>query len=285
MNDSAKIAALYAPDATQLVPGYVESKGREAIQKGYQDWLDTMTNGQSANVRTWTKGNQAAVEWVTTGTDKATGKPWGIDGLSIYTFNDDGLITKDHTYFDMLTVMKQTGAFKDKYPARGVSTLPSGPVEAHVAKGDANEDKNVASEQAILASWSKLDAKGILGFYTPDAVTDDQSDDKPHNFDETKKEYTSFLKSKKDGKWTDWADFGVEDVTVDDGEFTFTEGKKPLTMHVAEIDQWKDGKIVHAWLWMNGVEVAKQRGIGPFAKTAAKAPAAKKDVTSKPPTK
>ncbi|HEY8041420.1 MAG TPA: nuclear transport factor 2 family protein, partial [Polyangiaceae bacterium] len=68
MNDAAKVAALYAPDAVMWMPGFPESKGREAIQKGYQDWLAMMSNMQSVNTRSWAKGNVIAVEWVTTAT-------------------------------------------------------------------------------------------------------------------------------------------------------------------------------------------------------------------------
>jgi uncharacterized protein (TIGR02246 family) len=286
MSDAAKVASLYAPDAVMFMPGSPESKGREAIQKSYQDWLDTTTNVQSANVRTWSKGNQLAVEFVATGTDKASNKPWGADGLAIYSFNDDGLITKDHTYVDFMTVMKQTGAFKDaKNPGRAISTLPTAATEAHVAKGDPTEDKDVVSEQAIGAAWGKLDLKAVLGFYAPDVVVDDQSETKPQKLDDLKKSFAAGMKRRTNAKWTDWADFGVEDVTIDDGEFAFTQNKKPVTVHVAEIDQWKDGKIVKAWVWENNLEAAQQLGTGPFAKTAAKPAAVKKDTTSKPPTK
>lgn len=41
-NDVAAVGALYAPDAVMYPPDAMESKGREAIQKGYADFLGSM---------------------------------------------------------------------------------------------------------------------------------------------------------------------------------------------------------------------------------------------------
>src|SRR5712691_2131468 len=41
-NDVAAVGALYAPDAVMYPPDAMESKGREAIQKGYADLLGDM---------------------------------------------------------------------------------------------------------------------------------------------------------------------------------------------------------------------------------------------------
>ena len=41
-NDLAAVSALYAPDAVMYPPDAMEWKGREAIQKGYTDFLGGM---------------------------------------------------------------------------------------------------------------------------------------------------------------------------------------------------------------------------------------------------
>ena len=295
VNDAAKIAALYAPDATQLVPGYLESKGRDEIQKGYQGWLDTTTGAQTANVRIWTKGHQVVVHWITTATDKATGKPWGVDGVSLYTFNDDGLITQDHTYFDLVTVMKQSGAYKDERPFRPVATLPTGAAETHVAKGDEIENANVANATATTNASLKNDEKALLGLYADDYVSNSFTGWEPKDKKWMKEVVAINKKSLKDRSWKDWALFGVEDFTIDEGEATATQigaidhGKihipnthKTVTTHGLSISQWKDGKVVKSWSWGNGMELYKQLEIGPAAPKAAAKTAAKTDAAAKP---
>ena len=41
-NDAAALGALYAPDAIMYPPGAMEEKGRDAIQKGYEEMLSGM---------------------------------------------------------------------------------------------------------------------------------------------------------------------------------------------------------------------------------------------------
>jgi len=272
--DASKVAAHYAPDATMFMPGMPVSTGRESIQKSLQDWLDQNTNVATANARTWTKGNQVAVEWVCTGTDKTTGKPWGIDGVSLYTFNDDGLITKDDTYFDVVTMMKQTGAYKDDRPFRPASTLPTGAVETHAAKGDANEDANVAKVTTADAAWVKGDDKTRLDLLSDDFVSNSSAISEPKDKKWVKESMASAQKAYKDRAWKSLALFGVEDFTIDEGESTYTQaadfvhGKtkipnkhKTLTTHLLTISQWKDGKVVKMSSWSNSLERDSQLGI------------------------
>jgi ketosteroid isomerase-like protein len=275
-----------------FIPGMPVSTGREAIQKTLQDWLDQNTGVTTVNARTWTKGNQVAVEWVTTGTDKTTGKPWGIDGVSLYTFNDDGLITKDDTYFDVVTMMKQTGSYKDERPFHSIFSLPTGPVETHVAKGDANEDANVAKATTNDAAWAKGDDKTRLDLLSDDYVAIPIATADPRDKKWVKGSMAVAQKAYKDRAWKSWALFGVEDFTIDEGESTYTQAgdyvyskvkipnkHKTLTTHGLTIAQWKDGKIVKTWGWGNALERDSQLGIYEAApKPAAKpkaAPAAK----------
>jgi ketosteroid isomerase-like protein len=300
-NDPVKIAALYAPDATQWSPGSPEAKGRDAILKDAQDAAGSMSSFQMAFVRTWTKGNQVAAEFVATATGKVSGKPWGVDGISLYTFSDDGLITQDRTYFDFETMMRQTGLDKDGRPFRPIAALPTTPAEAHVAKGDEVESGNVANEQAFRAAWLKGDDAAQLAFLSDAFVSNDNTLSEPKDKKWAKDDLALAKKSSKDRAWKDLTLFGVEDFTIDDGEATstqtgdFVHGKikvpnkhKTTTTHALVIDQWKDGKIVKEWSWRNAMELDGQLGIAPKVPTAdAKtkpAPAAK-TTTAKPPAK
>ncbi len=291
INDPAKLTALYAADATVMTPGFPEATGHDAIQKSMQDWLDANSNLATAVVRSWTKGNVVAYEFVTTGTDKASGKPWGVDGLDLLTFNDDGLVTRDHTYVDAVTILKQIGAYKGPTAGRPVMTLPTGAIEAHVARGDATEDANVASLNSLNAAWLKMDDKASLAFFSDEIVATDFTADGPHDKKWFREDWVAGKKSMKDPGWKDTLLFGVEDFTIDEGEYSFTQKgdyvhgkvrvpnkKKTVSGHDVEVEQWKDGKIVRSWNWSNEMEFDAQLAIGPAApaKPAAKALPAKK---------
>jgi nuclear transport factor 2 (NTF2) superfamily protein len=289
-NDAVKNALLYAPDATLRAAGYPEAKGRDAIQALNQGFLDANSNFNLTYTRTWSKGNMILAEWVINATDKKTGKPWGVDGVDLITLNDDGLITNQHSYWDDVTILKQLGAYKDERPFRPIPTAPTGGIEAHVSKGDATEDANVANQTSFEAAWVKADDKTALALfadgYKGNSYTGWETKDKKWVVDgaaQAKKAY-------KDRAWKSWQLFGVEDFTIEEGESTITQAgafvhgpikvpnkHKTVTGHHLEVDQWKDGKIIAEWSWSNGTEVDKQLEI----RTAAPKPADKKTAAAK----
>jgi hypothetical protein len=290
--DPAKFAALYAPDATLMVAGFPEAQGRDAILTWLQSRANASSDVKTTTVRSWQKGNVMADEFVSTGTDKATSKPWGVSGFEVLTFNDDGLITRDDTYVDYVTVLKQLGQYKGPTPARPVLSLPTGEPERHVSKGDAAEDANVQHLSDLNVSWARMDEKTALGLYADNAVTNDFTDDKPRDKKYAKEFWVAAHKAMKDPTWKDGTIFGCEDFTINEGEYSFrqvgdfTHGKdrlpnkkKTIVGHGAAVYQWKDGKVVKSWTWGNDLELAAQLGVGPAAPKVADA---KKDA-AKPP--
>jgi steroid delta-isomerase-like uncharacterized protein len=314
-SDAAKVGALYATDATVNVAGQPQQAGREAIQQGHQQFIDAQTNLKLTPTRAWMKGNQVACEWVLTGTQAkewmgvpASDKPWGFTGGSVFTLNDDGLITKDDRYFDMGTYMAQvTGKGK----ARPIPT-PSGNLEVHASKGDATEDKDVAAAKSVNVAFAKADAKAFLDMMTDDVSYDDVAAPATMTGKKGAKAFMeSFTKAFPTPKVTETTLFGVEDFTIDEYTteatqkaalamgpgMTIPNTKKSITTHTLEVLQWKDGKIVKGWAYDNGAEFMGQLGLLPkpgekAAKPAGKVeekgaakPAAPKDVAKAPPKK
>ena len=314
--DAAKFAALYAPDAGYWEPGSPEVKGRDAIQANNQKLFDALTNEKLAITRVWAKGSSMAVEWVVTGTQSkdfmgipGSDKPFGVTGASVISVNDDGLIAKEHAYWDVDTYAAQvTGKGK----ARAVVDAPTAPTEWHWAKSDATEDANVAAINKQNADWSKPDAKAALAPFADDAVLVDLTSPKPSS---GKKDMvtaaTAFLKAIPDFKTNGSNVIGVEDFSIDEYESTGTfkndiatpmwkqkASKKPIDTHGLDVYQWKDGKIVKTWSWSNGMEWDAQTGNvpdyakpdakgakKPDAKSAAKPDATKPDATKPDATK
>jgi ketosteroid isomerase-like protein len=299
LTDATKIAALYAPDATMMIAGKTEISGRDAIQKAAASFNEGVSNPQMAVTRAWVKGNTVAFSWQLTATDKSTNKPFGLEGGTVLWFNDDGLITKDHTYADQVTMMKQVGAYKGQTPARPPATLSTAAMEVHTSKGDATEDTNIAASKAVEASWIAGDLKAMTDKMSDDYVMEDYSDQAATKKADFGNVLKAVVKSTADRKINDTTLFGAEDFTVDETEGAFTQKadfvlgkvkipnkKKTVTFHGLEVDQWKDGKLVKSWSWSSGLEMANQLGIGPAAETkkpeAAKKEPAKADTAKAP---
>jgi ketosteroid isomerase-like protein len=278
--DPDKLGALFAPDATAWNLGDPELKGRDAIVAGLKQVKQLFPDLKQADQRMWTKGNTLVLQWVSTATEPKSGKPLSISAAEVLTFNDDGLVATDHTYFDTKTILEQTGAYKGPKPPAPLLPLPSGPVEAHNAKNDATEQANAAAIVAANAAWYKKDDKGYLGFFTNDAAFWGNDDNLSASHDK-KFVAASLAASRKAAEFTAFKDVNVvavEDFTIDEQEGTFTQKaaynfdkvhipntKKSATTHSVEIDQWKDGKIVKSWNWSSAMEVDAQLGVGPAA--------------------
>jgi steroid delta-isomerase-like uncharacterized protein len=113
--------ALYAPDAVLVVPLVADPvRGREAIQE-YEGSVATAFPGATLNLSPLiSSGNTIAVEWVYSGTNSgpiaspegsvpATNRSMKLTGGSFLRFNDEGLITEEHRYYDRFSLMEQLG--------------------------------------------------------------------------------------------------------------------------------------------------------------------------------
>ena len=293
--DPDKLGALYATDATAWNLGDPELKGRDAIVAGLRDIKAKFPDLKLADQRMWTKGNTLVLQWVSTATESKTGKPLSITAAEVLTFNDDGLVMTDHTYFDTLTILEQIGAYKGPKPPPPQLTLPTGPVEMHNAKNDATEEANAKSVVAGNAAQLDKDPKKWFAFLD-DGIAQYGNDDNLTTAHDKKFLVAASMANRKAADLTSFKDVSVvavEDFTIDEAEFSFTQKaaysfgkehipntKKSATLHNVEIDQWKDGKMIKSWLWGSELELDAQLGIGPAApppaaKGAAK-PAAKK---------
>ncbi len=286
--DPDKLVALYAPEATAWTPGNPELKGHEALLKSARTIFEPYTDVKMATSRMWTKGNTAVLQWVINGTDKASSKPVSVSGCEVFTFDDDGLVLTDHTYFDVEAILKQTGAYKGQHPAPILLSLPLPPVELHSAKNDATEDANAKAIVAANAAWFKKDDRTFLGVFPDDFVSYDMSENgKQHDKKFMIAGMAAFRKAADMTAFKDVNVLAVEDFTIDESEGSLTQKaafdfdkvhigntKKSATTHGIEIDQWRDGKLARSWSWSNGLEGDTQLGIGPAAPKKA-APATK----------
>ena len=185
------------------------------------------------------------------------------------TLNDAGLIASDHTYYDLETLLQQTGAYKAKRPVPAIPVLPTGAPEWHDAKNDATEATDAANLVAFDTAWAKNDDKTFFGMIAPDVVRVNFGEDpaKSIGYNAIRAQIAGGRKYVELSDVADLNVMAVEDFTIDEEVATITSKKtqKAATVHSAEIDQWKDGKIAKSWQWSNSLEFDAQMGTGPAA--------------------
>jgi ketosteroid isomerase-like protein len=290
--DTAKVAATFTPDGVWTAYGPEgEIKGHDAIQKAGQMWISMSKDIKMVPKRVFVKGNVVISEMVFTGTMtgdfmgmKASNKAFGGVDTVVMTFNDDGLITTLHDYFDAPGFMAQIAGKKDAPPP---PALPTGAPEVHVAKGTPDEDKAADWFKTFNDAFNK-DAKTINGLMAKDGdVTFYFLGGKNAKGKDLEQMNTTPSKAFPGGKWTVSNAWGIDGYLVAERSMTGAwKGKlgpmapsgKDVTLHLLEIVQTStDGKVQHAWAYGNVAEVAPPpppKAAAPEKAASEKAPAA-----------
>jgi steroid delta-isomerase-like uncharacterized protein len=106
------MVTLYAEDAELFDPGMKRPRhGREEIEQWFAQRFQKVP-AISYIAKSYLFGEeQAAVEWVTTGTVRLLGQKWlsrslRADGVSVFTIRN-GLIQKQRGYYDHLSLLEQ----------------------------------------------------------------------------------------------------------------------------------------------------------------------------------
>lgn len=177
-HDAKKVTSVYSDTVVSGSPGpagWEEEVGTASIESGHARLFASFPDMKWLSPRAFIRGSVAIQEWVSNATHsgdlggmKASGKPTGIHGISVYRFGEDGLIRRDSTYFDAATIGRQTGAAPGK--ARPVPALPAGAMEVIVAAGSPDEARREAAARAMYAAFSGTDEKPFLAALDADVV-------------------------------------------------------------------------------------------------------------------
>ncbi len=287
-HDSAKFASAYTDDVNSNVFGMPAVNGKADLQKNIQMFFDEYKDLKFWVTRTWTKNDMVATEWGWSGTDtggfmgaKPTEKPAGSMGLTVAWFTPDGLIKKEDRYVDFGTMLTQLGMVKGK--AKPVPT-PTASIEAHVAKGTPDEDKNLAWATAMNSTFDSKKEADFLAALDDNSDFTDASSPMPAPMKgkaDAKKFFEMWTKAFPDQKNTVTNSFAVEDYVIVEDNMTGTQkgalgpihaSNKPVNVHGADIYQLANGKMVHGWSYSNSGELMTE--IGVMKPMGAAAPAA-----------
>jgi predicted ester cyclase len=181
-HDSARLAALYAQDATTFTPGprgWREQVGRAPIESAAARLFAALPDVTKMTTALYTRGDTVVQEWTTHGTHsgelmgvKGTGNPVGFRAISIYRIAPDGQIASERTYFDPLTVALQIGLVKGK-SHRPAAILPAA-AAARTVSASSDRAAEARNEATVRALYTWLDgarkADDLATIVAPTAV-------------------------------------------------------------------------------------------------------------------
>ena len=286
-HEPKKVAAAYAADAVLKIPGLPDLKGREAIAAEALQNFVAFTDFKLAFARVWQKGNVQVIEWVVNGTNtgdfmgkKATGRPTGVNGVSVVTLTDEGLIKEDHRYFDMTTTTHQLDPKAVAGTFRAVPALPT-TMETHLAKDD---PASLAKVNEMYAAIDSHKADGVVALFTDDATLDDYSQPAVATGKKGIKDtLNGFFGIFPDLKQTNTMQFVADGWVISEGTLTGTQKgalgpvkatNKPVTLHYLDLWQVREGRVVASRSYSNAYELLVAVGAAPAPGAAPSASAA-----------
>jgi steroid delta-isomerase-like uncharacterized protein len=280
--DPKKVAALYSTGAVIVSAGKEgvhEAVGRAEIERartrGFAVMGKAFPDLKWVNTRALQKGDVMVVEWIGSGTDtggfledKPTNKKVGWRGVSIYWFDDDGLVKREITVLDPMTIMGQLGRGEPSAPrakVRAPATAPSTSTQWVTAKDSPEEHRNIDIVNAFYALFEKKDEKVITELMTDDVVHADlaQADDVKGK-DAAKKELAAWFKAFPDVKMTATHAWAFGDIVVAEVESTGTfkgplgplkPNGKTATTHAIDVIEMSGGKIARVTSYTNAREL------------------------------
>ncbi len=277
-HDAKKIASFYTENAVIKFAGMPDLVGREAIAAMWQRNFDFASNSKGGASRVFVKGDVVVVEWTWSGTQtgemmgmKATEKPVGATGVDVMWFAPDGLVKEQHTYTDMGTIMSQIGVSKAK--GRPVPTVTAGAPAVVVSMNAADDSKNVDTVNKMWAAIEKKSEADFVANVTDDGTWDDMTMPETMKGKAAGKKWLADItKAFPDMKVTSTNAWGFGDFVVTETTATGTQKgafmgiqptKKSVNLHMVDVVQFKDGKIVKGTTYGNGGELMMQLGLLP----------------------
>jgi steroid delta-isomerase-like uncharacterized protein len=286
--DAKKFASLYSTGAVLTSAGkdgIHQAMGRAEIEAGRERGLRVMGKAfpdmKWVHTRALQKGDVMVVEWIGMGTDtggflddKPTNKKVGWRGISVLTFDDDGLVKRENNVLDPLTIMGQLGRGDSKAKVRQPPPAPTAPTVWIAAKDSPEEQKNLDVVKSLYPLFEKKDEKAFLALLTDDFVHSDQPEPEDVKGKEgAKKELATWLKAFPDLKMNVTNAWAFGDIVVTEVETTGTlkgplgalkPNGKSATTHGVDVVELKDGKIARITSYANGRELLVQYDLRPL---------------------
>jgi len=251
-HDEKALAAFYAPNAVVRSPssdGFKEETGREPIEKGHAGLFRQFPDVKVGTQVVYASGNVAIWTWITGGTDSvggangpATKRQFGFYGASVLTFGADGLVTEDHTYFNVLAMVGQLGKLPKGMGVYSVTSVPEKEYWWRETKGSDTEKKSLETVKNVHAALARGDDKTFLALVDESAELDQLGAPDSDRKAKGKAGFAAFQKSFRQPKIVAERTFATDLNVVSEVTLEATHagaggagGKRPVTLHFLEI--------------------------------------------------
>ena len=276
-HDSRRIASLYAPDVKVAGPGpagWVEQTGTASVEEGYNRLFTAFPDARWASPRVFVHNDVVIQEWVLSGTHRgdfgslqATNKAAGVNGASVYWFDDNGRIKRQHTYYDNATIGHQLGTAKVK--ARAVPVMPVGDPQFIVSTGSAEDNRFIDEAAAFYKTIDNLDEKAYLLTFGKDPIRTSYMWPEDRKGERAAREdFRLLIRAFPDVKMTVSSAWGFGDRVIAETVMTGTHSgnyqnlkptKKPATLHTLDVLRFdQDGKIAELTTYGAITELSSQ---------------------------
>lgn len=273
--DPAKMAAIYSEDARLEVAGFDEAVGRTAIAEEARGFTSAFSTPKVGVVRLFQKGDMATIEWVFTGAltgtyagMKGAGRDVGVRGASVFFFGPDGLVRSEHRYVDVPTILSQGGATRQR--VRAPEVLPTTP-EVHSAKPRPSDEQNVETARAAYTAMEQRSKTDFLALLADDVTYDDYTLSQTQRGKASAGQFFGMItRAFPDMRLVPVATAGIDEFALVEYTFTGTHKGpiagakatgKPVRYRGFDVWEVREGKLVRAWRYANGLELAQQVGL------------------------
>jgi ketosteroid isomerase-like protein len=254
-------------------PGMDDAHGRDAVVHAHANLFGGFDERRVATTRVLRTDSVQTLEWTLSGIHAhdwmgvpATRKPVVFRGFTILWTKDDGSIVDVHVYFDVAVVKAQLGAGPKDLLALPAPSQPSSLVEVFDQTGSPEENIAVNVAHASLDALEGKDEAAYVDNKTEDVEVHSleraqvgRGREDARAYFKTMHKAIGQLDTTVDNAWG-IAQFAVEEYTIA-GEQMAPLGwipvkrDKVILLHVAQVNEVRDGKIARVWRYDNPSEI------------------------------
>jgi ketosteroid isomerase-like protein len=282
---SPGFAARFDTDAHFAFPGWQDVHGRDAVVRAHALLFGAFDRRAFAVARVWRTPSQQALAWTLTAVQardwmgvSTSGRPVRVDGLTMLSTTDDGLIADVHVYFDAAVVKAQLGAgpkeLQAAAAAQAQATATTAAVDAGAPGAVTIFDQTGSADEmsTVMLARASLDAlEGNREAAYVDAMADDveiHTLERAEPWRGKADARTYFRTIRKAIGQLDTTvlnaqgvpKYAVVEYTIAGeqlGPLLWIPGQrdKAIRLHVADVVEASDGKIRRIWRYSNPEEV------------------------------
>jgi predicted ester cyclase len=278
-HDAKRYASVFTPNAIHRESAAPDIVGREGIAARMELLFAAFPDFKLSFGKVWQKGNVVVATWRWNGTDtggfmgkKPTSRPAGLEGITIAWTNDDGMVREVRVYEDGETVVEQLDARPHgKTPAFRPPPAGAPPAMEVIVGGDGAADPaNLRVAKIFYDALENKKETDILALFNNDSTADDyaMSPTTARGLKDWKALVHSWTTALPDSSQEPLvSQIAVGDYVISErivrgtqrGPFGHVAATGvPVSLHMADILELKDGKIARFSTWSNTLELLSQ---------------------------